>query len=60
MFYSKFANEGDGVLNREEGMKWRREVLEKGGSRDEMEGIRRFLGREARPEAFMRELGLTQ
>lgn len=61
MFYSNFAANGNGgVLDPEQGMRWRREVLEKGGSRDEMEGIKRFLGREAQPEAFMRELGLTR
>ncbi|KAF2167404.1 hypothetical protein M409DRAFT_36542 [Zasmidium cellare ATCC 36951] len=55
MFASKFSAD---PLKREEGMRWRREVLEKGGSRDEMEGMRVFLGREVGSEAFGAWLGV--
>ncbi|EPS37390.1 hypothetical protein H072_8859 [Dactylellina haptotyla CBS 200.50] len=41
------------------GRRYRHEVLEKGGSRDEMESLKAFLGREPNSEAFFRELGIT-
>ncbi|KAK4500732.1 hypothetical protein PRZ48_008922 [Zasmidium cellare] len=55
MFAAKF--EAD-PLNPEVGMRWRREVLAKGGARDEMVGMRRFLGREVGREAFGGWLGV--
>lgn len=55
MFYSAFKkNPMDGV----EGRRYRKTVLEKGGSRDEMESLKEFLGREPSSEAFLKELGL--
>ena len=55
MFHSVFkANPMDG----KEGRRYRKQVLEKGGSRDEMESLKEFLGREPSGEAFYRELGL--
>ena len=55
MFYSVFEkNPMDG----REGRRYRKEVLERGGSRDEMESLKAFLGREPRADAFYRELGL--
>lgn len=55
MFYSAFKkNPMDGA----EGRRYRKTVLEKGGSRDEMESLKEFLGREPNSEAFLKELGL--
>ena len=46
-------------MNPAEGRRYRRTVLEKGGSRDAMDLLRDFLGREPNSEAFERELGLS-
>lgn len=46
-------------MNREEGRRYRHMVLEKGGSQDEMEILKGFLGREPNGDAFYRELGLA-
>jgi thimet oligopeptidase len=40
------------------GAKWRREVLAKGSSEEEMELIKKFLGREPSDEAFLKEIGV--
>ena len=57
MFDSVFK--GD-EMNGQEGRRYRKTVLEKGGSRDEMDSLKEFLGREPSPEAFYRELGLEK
>ena len=44
------------MTNTEVGMKWRREVLEKGGSDDEMKLIKNFLGRVPNNKAFLKEV----
>lgn len=46
-------------MNAAEGRRYRHTVLEKGGSRDEMESLIEFLGRKPSTEAFYRELGLS-
>lgn len=46
------------MTNTEVGMKWRREVLEKGSSEDEMKLISNFLGRKPNNTAFLKELGV--
>ena len=43
MFYSVFKKD---PMNGKEGRRYRYTVLEKGGSRDEMESLKEFLGRE--------------
>ena len=43
-------------MNASEGRRYRRELLEKGGSQPEMETLMGYLGREPRPAAFYREL----
>ncbi|CAJ2514002.1 Uu.00g021210.m01.CDS01 [Anthostomella pinea] len=56
MFYSSFKkNPMDG----KEGRRYRHTVLERGGSQDEMETLKQFLGREPSSDAFYAELGLT-
>ncbi len=47
-------------MNAEMGRKYRKLVLERGGSRDEMENLIEFLGRKPSAEAFYEELGLLQ
>jgi len=54
--FSRFAEEG--VLSTEVGMAYRRKVLEPGGTRDAIDLLRDFLGREPRSDAFFRKLGL--
>jgi metallopeptidase MepB len=48
----------DGVLDNNVGRKYRHQVLEKGGSRDEVDILTEFLGRAPNAEAFERELGV--
>ena len=55
MFYTVFAKD---PMNKEEGRRYRHAVLEKGGSQDEMETLKGFLGREPKSDAFYKELGL--
>lgn len=57
MFHSKFAkNPMDGT----EGRRYRKLVLERGASLEEMQLLKDFLGREPSGEAFYRELGLSK
>ena len=56
MFFTVFAPD---PMNQAAGRRYRKEVLEKGGSRDEMETLKAFLGREPSSESFYRELGLS-
>ena len=50
--------EENGILDTETGMRYRRIILEKGGTEDPLELVKAFLGREPSNEAFMRSLGL--
>ena len=50
--------EEEGVLNPETGRRFRKTVLAPGGSKDPMDLVREFLGREPNNEAFMKSLGL--
>jgi Zn-dependent oligopeptidase len=54
--WSRFEKEG--VVNPAVGADYRHEVLEMGGSRDGIEHLRAFLGREPNNEAFLRKLGM--
>jgi thimet oligopeptidase len=56
--WSRFATEG--LRSREVGADYRREVLARGGSRDGIEHLRAFLGREPNDEAFLRKLGMGE
>lgn len=55
MFHTIFAKD---PMNPTQGRRYRRTVLEKGGSIDALDLLREFLGREPSNEAFYRELGL--
>lgn len=54
--FSEFEKKG--INNRELGMKWRKEVLEKGSSEDELQLVKNFLGRKPSNKAFLKELGV--
>ena len=55
MFYTAFKKSPmDGSIGR----KYRHTVLEKGGSREEMDSLKEFLGREPNSDAFFEDLGL--
>ena len=56
--YSRFKDEG--VLNPVLGRRYRTEILEKGSSRDEMDSLKAFLGREPDERAFLESLGARQ
>lgn len=55
MFHSVFKKD---PLNTEQGLRYRRKVLEKGNSVDAMELLGDFLGRKPNAEAFFEELGM--
>ncbi|MDD5301698.1 MAG: Zn-dependent oligopeptidase [Elusimicrobia bacterium] len=54
--FSRFKAEG--VLNSALGRRYRTEILERGSSRDEMESLKAFLGREPNENAFLESIGL--
>ncbi|KAI5206465.1 metallopeptidase MepB [Aureobasidium subglaciale] len=56
MFYSLFKED---PMNKVQGRRYRRTMLEKGGSVDEMKTLVEFLGREPSTEAFYKELGCS-
>lgn len=47
-----------GMLNPKAGMYYRKKILARGGSMDEMDMVKDYLGREPRMEPFLRRLGL--
>ena len=57
MFESVF--EAKGIFSPEAGMAYRKEVLAPGGSRDAIDSLRCFLGREPTQEPFLRSKGLS-
>jgi Zn-dependent oligopeptidase len=56
MFASRFRAEG--LQNPKTGLHFRQEILTPGGSRDGMESIIAFLGRETNKDAFFQSIGL--
>lgn len=55
--FARFRKEG--VTNPQVGMEYRNKILEVGSSRDEMESVKDFLGREPNNEAFLHDMGLA-
>ena len=58
VMFSVFADEGS--LSPEVGARYRDEVLARGYSRDAIEHLRAFLGREPSSDAYLRNLGLAE
>jgi thimet oligopeptidase len=54
--FTKFKREG--LLNKKIGMKYRKQVLEKGSSEEEIKLLEKFLGRKSNNKAFLEEIGL--
>ncbi len=50
----------NGIMNPETGMKYRRNILEKGGSDDLMDMYRTFRGSDPNPESMLRNRGLIK
>ncbi|KAI9099325.1 hypothetical protein DFS34DRAFT_592989 [Phlyctochytrium arcticum] len=57
MFFSRFQTEG--VENAATGLSYRKEILGPGGSKDGMDMLVAFLGREPRDDAFLKSIGLV-
>lgn len=55
--FSVFKDEG--ILSPDVGRRYRSEVLARGHSRDAIEHLHAFLGREPNPDAFMQKIGLA-
>ena len=58
--FEESVEQGRGVLDVETGRRYRREVLETGGSRPAMDSFTAFRGREPRIDALLRHQGLTE
>jgi thimet oligopeptidase len=50
--------EEKGIMNKQVGVKFKKEILSRGSSKDEMEMIKAFLQREPNDIAFVKSLGL--
>lgn len=50
--------EAEGVLSPDVGRRYRKEILASGGSRDAIDHLRAFLGREPNADAFLHKIGL--
>ncbi|KAF2124916.1 thimet oligopeptidase [Dothidotthia symphoricarpi CBS 119687] len=57
MFYSVFKSD---PMNPKEGRRYRHTVLERGGSKEEMDILEEFLGRKPDTESFYKELGISK
>ena len=56
--FTRFEEEG--VLSKKVGADYKASILEKGGSADELELVRDFLGRKPSNKAFLKEIGATK
>jgi len=53
------AFEEAGLSDAQTGRRWRREILEAGGSRPAIESFRAFRGRDPRSDALLRHRGMS-
>jgi thimet oligopeptidase len=51
--------EKNGILDEKTGIKYRDIILANGGSRDELEMVVEFLGRQPNQDAFFKAIGLS-
>ena len=51
--------EEKGVMNKEQGMRYREIILEKGGMEEPLALVKEFLGREPNSDAYLKNLGLN-
>lgn len=58
--FEEQANDGGGMLNPHMGERYRREILERGGSRPALESFKAFRGREPQIDALLRHSGMNQ
>lgn len=56
--FTRFEKEG--ILNAKTGADYKKWILEKGGSQDELDLVRGFLGRKPSNEAFLKEIGIRK
>ena len=56
MFYTAFK---DDPMNKAQGRRYRKTILERGGTMDEMAYLKEFLGRDPKPDAFFRDRGIA-
>lgn len=54
--FSVFAE--NGIMNQETGIRYLETILSKGGTKDELEMVKDFLGREPNQKAFLKSLGV--
>ena len=52
--------EKNGILDPKTGMRYRTTILANGSTKDELQMVREFLGREPNPDAFFRSLGVQK
>ena len=57
-FFGEFAKTG--LHNNQTGLKFRREVLERGGTLDEETMVKNFLGRKTSNKPFLKSIGLSK
>ena len=50
--------EENGVMDMKTGMEYRRVILEKGGTKEALDLVQEFLGRESNNKAFLKSMGL--
>ncbi|KAG5362880.1 Saccharolysin [Yarrowia sp. B02] len=56
IYYTRFK---DDPMSTKSGLDYRKAILDRGGSRDEIEGLKEVLGREPNNDAFLKELGIA-
>jgi thimet oligopeptidase len=50
--------EKNGIMDTKTGVRYKKTILEKGSSEEEMDMLHNFLGREPNSDAYMRSLGI--